>query len=56
MLNDNFFWLSLARSQKRGNVALRKVENTHHDPKYKLESSKLTLRKMREESHSMHDA
>ena len=42
------FWLTdLHEAKKCGNVALRKVENTH-DPKYKLE--------MQEESHSMRDA
>ena len=31
-------WLTdLHEAKKRGNAALRKVENTHHDPKYKLE-------------------
>ena len=32
------FWLTdLHEAKKRGNVALRKVENTLNDPKYKLE-------------------
>ena len=31
-------WLTdLHEAKKCGNVALRKVENTDHDPKYKLE-------------------
>ena len=32
------FWLTnLHEAKQRGNVAIRKVQNTHHDPKYKLE-------------------
>ena len=27
----------LYEAKKRGNIALAKVENIHHDPKYKLE-------------------
>ena len=30
------WFTDLHEAKKRGNVALRKVENTHHDPKFKL--------------------
>ena len=35
--NRRIWFTDLYESKKRGNVELRKVENTHHHPKYKLE-------------------
>ena len=33
----SFLLTDLQEAKKRGNVALRKEENKHHDPTYKLE-------------------
>ena len=52
------FWLTgFYVVKKCGNVALRNVENTHHDPKYTYvrKAVSFTFRKMQEQSHFMHD-